>query len=243
MNSCKNCNELVSGNYCSNCGHATNLKRIDGSYVIREIASSFNTESGMIYTIRMMFLAPGKSVKQFLLEDRNRFVKPISFILITALIAIIVSHFFKIDAKVIQQQFSDEADIFELPTYNLLINWLIDNSYSDIVVGFIMAFWVKLFFRKSGYNLFEIFVLYCYLIGISSIFTSVIFTIQGLTHLNLIIVSNIITVIYLTWATGQFFNRRKASSYLKAFISYILGFYMVGFLVVLIAIFVDIILK
>ena len=243
MNSCKNCNEPVSGNYCSNCGQAANLKRIDGSYIIHEIASSFNAESGMLYTIRMMFLAPGKSVKQFLSGDRNRYVKPISFILITSLISAFVSHFFHIDAKEFQQQFTGETEAMELPTAELIMNWVIENTYSSIIVGFFMAFWIKVFFKKYGYNLFEIFVLFCYIFGMASLYSSVIFTIQGLTHSRLIYISTTLMIFYYIWATGQFFDSRKAGSYIKAFLSYILGFFIFGLIVELIAVFIDVILK
>jgi len=37
MNSCKNCNEPINGNYCSNCGQPAKLKRIDGRYIVYEI--------------------------------------------------------------------------------------------------------------------------------------------------------------------------------------------------------------
>ena len=101
-----------------------------------------------------------------------------------------------------------------------------------------MAFWVKLLFRKYPYNLFEIFVLFCYISGITTLISSVIFIIQGLTHYNLIIFSFLITIIYTTWAIGQFFDKRKVGSYIKAFFSFLLNFFaaciLLGFIMILI---------
>jgi len=244
MNSCKDCNEAVSGNYCPNCGQAVRLQRIDRKYIFREIASAFSAERGMLYTIRKMLLRPGESIRQYLTEDRKRYVKPVSFIIVTSLIYTLVSHFFHIDAKIFQQQLSDETAALELPTQELIINWMIDNSgYLSIMEGFFMAFWVKLFFRKSGYNLFEIFVLFCYISGIASLFSAIIFIIQGLANLDLIFISTLIMMIYYTWATGQFFGKRKVKNYVKSFASYMLGLSLLSILIAFIVVLFDIILK
>ena len=191
MKNCKNCKEVVSGNYCSNCGQSVNLRRIDSRYIMREIANAFSAEKGMLYTIKKVFISPGESVRRYLTEDRSRYVKPITFVIITSLIYTLVSHFFEIDAKEFQQQLPGEAKSLELPTYDLLLNWTIDYSgYMSIIIGLLMAFWVKLFFRKYGYNLFEIFVLLCYISGISALLSSVLFIIQGLTHSSLTQLAN-----------------------------------------------------
>ena len=226
MNSCKNCDETVNGNYCANCGQAAELKRIDRSYIISEIANSLSVEKGMLYTIRKMLISPGESVRQYITEDRSRYVKPITFVIITSLIYTIVCHLFHVDAKEINQQmFGQTESLEEFPAGSLLTNWIIDNSgYVSIIIGFLMAFWVKLLFRKYGYNLFEIFVLFCYISGITTLLSSVFFIIQGIARLELIFATHLITAIYTIWAIGQFFDKKKAGSYIKAFLSYVLGF-------------------
>ena len=240
MDTCKNSNEPVNGNYCPNCGKTANLKRIDGRYIIHEIASAFNAERGWLYTLKKMLISPGESVRRYITEDRSRFVKPVAFVIITSLIYTLVSNFFHIDANEFQTQLSGETEALILPTQVLLINWTIDyNGYATLIVGLFMALWVKLFFRKSGYNLFEIFVLFCYISGFVSLFSSIFFIIQGVTSLNLIYLTMLISTIYYTWSTGQFFNGKKAGSYIKAFISCLLGVFTFSFLITFIAIIID----
>ena len=245
MNSCKNCNETVNGNYCANCGQVAKLKRIDRSSIIHEIANSLNAESGMLYTTRKMLISPGESVRQYITEDRRRYVKPITFVIITSLIYTIVCHFFHVDAKEFQQQMYGQTESLEvLPAGSLLTNWVIDNSgYVTIIMGFLMAFWVKLLFRKYGYNLFEIFVLFCYISGITTLLSSVFFIIQGIAHLKLIYTTNLITAIYTTWAIGQFFDRKKAGSYIKAFLSYVLGLLILCISLTCTIVFIDVVFK
>ena len=244
MNNCRTCNDPVNKSYCANCGQPVKLQRIDRKYIIREIASFFNAERGILYTVKKMFISPGKSVKEYITKDRSLYVKPIAFVIITSLIYTLVSHFFHIDAQEFQRQLAGETEQMELPTSILITNWTIEYSgYVTILVGLLMAFWVKLFFRKSGYNLFEIFVLFCYVSGISALFSSIIFIIQGLTQLSLIYPATLLTMIYSIWATGQFFDGRKASSYLKAFLSYALGWAIFSISIGIVIVFIDVVFR
>ena len=242
MNSCKNCYEPVNGNYCSNCGQPAKLQKIDKRYIIREIANSFNAERGMLYTVKKMLINPGESVRQYITENRSRYVKPITFVIVTSLIYTLVCQFFHIDAKEFHRQLTGGTEQIELPTSTPLTNWVIDHSgYVSIMTGLLMAFWVKLFFRKYGYNLFEIFVLFCYISGISTLFSSVFFIIQGLTHLNLIYPTTLIAMIYYIWATGQFFDKRKVGSYIKSSLSYVLGWLVLSISIGIVIAFIDIV--
>ena len=239
MNNCVNCNEPVTGNYCSNCGQPAKLKRIDGRYIIQEIGSFFYADKGMLYTIKKVLLSPGESVNRFLSEDRNRYMKPITFLFATSLVYTFVCYFYHIGAKdfYINQQ-STEIELF--PTVNLFLQWMIDyQGYAGIISGFFVAFFVKIFFRKSGYNIFEIFILLCFISGISALFSSVVIIIQSAVHLNFMNIIGLIWMIYYAWAIGQFFNKKKAGSYIKAFIACMLGYFIFGIIVAFVGMFID----
>jgi len=241
MNTCKNCNEPINGNYCSNCGQPAKLRRIDRHYIISEIGDFLFANKGLIYTIKRVLISPGESVRRFITEDRYRFVKPITFLIITSLIYTILSHFFFIEAK--DFYFQQQPKV-EVPTATLFVQWMIDyHGYASIIIGFFVAFWVKLFFRKSGYNLFEIFILLCFISGISALFASVVVILQGILHVRIIFFSGLISIIYYAWAIGQFFNRKKAVSYIKAFVSCLLAYFIFGISVGIITAFIDLVIK
>ncbi len=238
MNNCKNCNELINGNYCSNCGQPAQLKRIDRTYIISEIGDFLFAHKGMIYTIKNVLISPGESIRRFITEDRYRFVKPITFLFITSLVYTLACHLFHIDAK----DFYTQQPEIEYPTVNLFTNWMIEyQGYTNIISGLFMAFWLKLFFRKSGYNIFEIFILFCFISGISALFFTVTTILQGLTQLHLMNISALIVTIYYAWAIGQFFDKKKAAGYIKALLSCILGFLIFGFLITFVGILIDIV--
>ena len=243
MNTCKNCNTPISGNFCSNCGKPASLKKIDGQYIFREIANFFYAEKGWLYTTKKMFVTPGESVREYLTEDRTRYIKPITFVVITSLIYTFVTHFFHIDAQTIQAQIP-KAEPEIQPLQTILINWIIDNNgYASMIISFLMAFWLKLFFRKSGYNLFEFFVLICYISGIASLLSSVIFIIQGVINLSLIKIKIIIPAIYSIWAIGHFFNKKKIENYFKTLLAFLFGTLTFAFLIVLIMTFLYVALQ
>jgi hypothetical protein len=240
MNNCINCKEQVNWNYCPNCGRPAKLKKIDRHYILSEIGDFLCANKGMVYTTKRIIVSPGKSVRQFLIEDRYRFVKPITFLFITSLIYTLACQFFHIDAK----DFYLKQPEVEFPTVNLFINWMTDyQGYASIISGLFVALFVKWFFRKSEYNIFEIFILLCFISGISALFSTLMIILKGLTHWNLISSSGFIVILYYSWAIGQFFDKRKWTRYIKAFLSCLLGFFIFGLLVACVGIFIDIMMN
>jgi hypothetical protein len=182
-----------------------------------------------------MFLSPGASARQYIKEDRSQYVKPVTYLIITSLIYTLVSHFVETD-------FLAQFKTIELPTMTHIKEWIVENrGYSSMIIDLWMAFWIRIFFRKSNYNFFEIFIFMCYLSGIKVLFISVALILQALTHSNIIIITIFISLIYSFWAIGHFFEKKKAGSYLKAVLSYVCGTLSIGVILSIVVIIVEII--
>jgi hypothetical protein len=190
----------------------------------------------MLYTIKKVLVSPGKSTREFLAEGRHRFVKPITFLILMSLIYTIINHFFQIGVK----DYALQQDTLG-GTYDQIMSWMLIDypGYSGIITGLLMAFWIKLFFKKSGFNIFEIFILVCFVTGVTTLFLSIVTIFQGLLHVDLISISNLVLIVYFVWAVGQFFDSQKISSYVKAFLSYILGVLVLTFSILFISGVVD----
>ncbi len=237
MNSCRKCNEPVHGNYCPNCGLPAELKRIDRHYIVGEIGAVFNINRNTLYTLKGLLTSPGKTVRNFIAEDRSRHTRPVAFIIITSLIYTLVCHLFDI------MDYAG-ADAAMGPSTELLLQWMQEYSgYANLLIGVFVAFFIKLFFRKYDYNLSEIFVLLCFVFGVEMLISSVFAIVQAFTPFSLMYVSSLAVIIYFTWAVGQFFAPKKASGYIKAFASYILGMFVFTFLLVLVGILMDNMIK
>lgn len=228
MTTCKNCNAEVNFNYCPDCGKPSNLKRIDRHYIMHEIEHVLHLERGILYSVRELLISPGRSVRHFITEDRSRLVKPVIFIIITSLVYSLLNHFFHIEDEYVEFNENQKT------TTGLLFNWVQGHyGYANIIMGIFIAFWAKVFFRKYHYNLFEILILLCFVMGMGMLFMAVFAVIEGVAHLNVMSIAGYLVVIYSSWAIGQFFDGKKAGNYIKALASYILG--MLSFLLLIVA--------
>lgn len=226
MDNCKNCSHELTGPFCSSCGQALQLKRIDGHYILHEIVHVLHFEKGILYTIRELIIRPGENIRDFLSVNRSRLVKPIIFIIVSSLIYTLVTHFFHI--KDVYIRYDEGAPIkhsnINYKSIATMVKWIQDHyGYSNIIMAMFIAFWIKLFFRRYNYNFFEILILLCFVIGMEMLIYSVFAIIEGFTKVHLMKISGILSIIYCSWAIGQFFDQTKYMSYLKAISSFILG--------------------
>lgn len=69
-NNCPNCNRVITGNFCSNCGQKK-YKRIDKNYIWEEIQYTIlHTNKGFLYSVKEIIKNPGKTAREYL--DGNR---------------------------------------------------------------------------------------------------------------------------------------------------------------------------
>ncbi len=231
---CTNCKAEVSLNFCPNCGQPSSVERIDGRYILKEIGSVLNVQRGILYTIKAMAIHPGKSVRVYLTEHRSRLVKPIVFIFVTSLFYSLCMAIFNFEDGYVGYVEDDGS------TTNSLFRWVQDNyGYANLMMGVLIALWTKLFFRKHPFNLFEILILLCYVMGMGMFMLAIFGVVEGLTSLKVLQFGAILLFVYTTWAMGQFFDGRKVSSYLKALFAYLFGLLAFSLLLFAIGGFVD----
>ena len=237
-NSCRNCKEHISADwdYCPICGRPVKLKRIDIRYIIQEIADFFFANKGMVYTIKNVLISPGDSVRQFITEDRYRFVKPITFLFVATLVYALVVHLFNVNTEYVIKIDLGERSL------SPLLKWFMENPrYVISILALFVALWLKILFKKAGYNFFEILILMCFVSGIATLIDALGAIFHGGAGTFQKILANI-TLIYQTWAVGHFFGKKKVASYVKALISFILGAISFSILLLIITL-IDIVIK
>jgi len=231
---CKKCDSEATQNYCQICGHPTAVKRIDGMYLLHEIRMVFSFEKGFLLSIRELLTNPGKSVQDFLREDRNRLVKPIVFLIVTSLVYTLSNNIFLFDDGYVK--FADDKE----SSTHLIFKWIQGNyGYSNIIMAIFIAGWIRLFFRKREFNIFEILVLLCFVMGMGMLIYAIFGIIQSFIDSNLMQIAGVVGFIYLTWAIGQFYGKEKFINYVKAFFAYILGMVTFALLAILIGTIID----
>ncbi len=233
---CKNCNTEINSKFCPDCGQPASLKRIDGHYIIHEIEHVLHFERGILYTIKELLTKPGQSIRKYLSENRSRLVKPIIFIIITSLIYSIINHVFHIEEGYIKQVGLEKSAIGDI------VKWMQEYyGYANIIMGVFIAFWLKIFFKKYGYNFYEILIMLCFTIGISMLFYAVFSMFQGILHIQLFQVGAMSGAVYVVWASANFFEEKKPINYLKALISLLLGALVFEIVILIIGVSIDLI--
>ena len=212
---------------------------------MHEITHVLHFEKGILFTIKGLLLRPGKTVREFVTEDRTRLVKPIIFIIISSLVYSIVTHFFHLNEGYIKFD-DDQASkvVLEKTTLGLIFGWIKDHyGYVNIVMGAFIALWMKLFFRKYHYNFYELLILMCFTMGMSMLIMTFFALLEGITKYPLQQTSGVLFLVYSCWAIAQFFDGRKVMNYVKSFSSYMLGTLTFGIAIVLLSAVYDYVTK
>ena len=97
-------------------------------------------------------------------------------------------------------------------------------GYAQLIMGIFIALWIKVFFRKFKYNIYEILVLLSYVLGEALFIFGCFIIIANVFNSEMIATIGIITYfIYIIWAIGQFFGERRFINYIKSIFVYVLG--------------------
>ena len=239
MNHCKKCKTVVNQNYCPNCGAPVTLHRINGRYLFKEITSVLYFDKGILFTIKELLIRPGHNVRSFIQDDRNRLVKPILFLIICSIFYSIAQQIFHFE-----NNYSSNGELEASSTVISITEWMQNNyGFTNILMAIFHAMWVKLLFRKYSYNFFEIIILLSFLMGIGMLIYMLFGILESTINIRGIYLGGLIGFAYVSWAIGQFFDKNKKSSYLKGFLSYLLG--MITFIIAasFLGIFIDLIQK
>ncbi len=219
------------------------LKRIDRKYILSELISILNLEKGIFYTIKEILIRPGKSVQHFIQKDRNKLVKPITFVIFCSLIYTIAQQYL-VNNDFLDQFGSGYTDTLGVKN-SALVNmfaWIKNNyGYTNIFLSVFIALWTKLFFKKFNYNLYEILTFLLYVMGISTLIYTLFMVLEILTDYRLLYWGGIVGFIYSSWAIGQFYNKTKVISYFKGATANLLGMITFYFLTIILGTTIDLI--
>lgn len=97
---CISCNKLHDENYCPNCGEKNGIKKITFSSIIEDAFSTItNMDKGFLFNIKSLFLDPKKITTNFISGKRKGILNPISYLIISITIYLIVINVFKTPPK------------------------------------------------------------------------------------------------------------------------------------------------
>jgi hypothetical protein len=228
----KKSNQHIDNMVSPSSEQTSKLERIDRHYFTQQVQQVFNVDRGILYTTKEFLIRPGKSIQEFLFENRDKHVKPVFFLIFTSIIFSLISYFLNIEYSYF--------NVNEIQVLQDKINtgdfgeWLNNNiGYTNLIIGIFIALWIRVFVRN--YNIFEIIVMLCYILGIMTLILSLAFVIGKVANNGFIVLGvMLIFFLYPIWAIGQFFGKKKFVSYIKSLVVMILGYTSYFFVFILI---------
>jgi len=168
---CIACNTEYSSNFCPNCGENSKIKKITfNSFIQDAFATITNMDKGFLYNLKTLFINPKKIPTGYLLGKRKGILNPISFLIISISIYLILENLFKVPNEHVDTSFT-RSPLFEKSRE-------VGAAGGKIISAYFKYFWIfsvmllanttKLIFGK--YNYLEHVALSSFIIGQATLF-------------------------------------------------------------------------
>jgi hypothetical protein len=240
---CKNCNHIYTGHYCSNCGQTSQTHRLNFHFLWHEIRHSlFHFDEGILYSGKQLFTRPGDTIREFIEGKRVKHFKPISLVIVLASLYGLLYHYFHISFVVASTTNSSEAGI-DAVKFN---EWIGTHyAWTTLLTIPLYTIGTSIAFRKQGYNLVEYFILNTFKASqklfVHLALFPLLYYFNGTPKMRLLsLILYLIDIVFIYWTNAQFFNKL---SFKKSFFLTLLSQLIFLSCLILIIIIADLILK
>ncbi len=224
---CKNCEAIVEGKFCSNCGQNAKVGKINFPNFLNEVSESiFLVNKGFFFTLINLFLRPGQSIRDFINGKRKYHYKPIAYVIVLSTVYFLISRIAD-QNTLIEDLISgflsyDSEGEAELPTS---LTWFSANyAYTTLLLLPIFSFASFISFLGHNRNFLEHIVLNAYITGQQAIFYTLFITFEiFITNDLLEIIPVFLSLSYTFWTFWGFFSEgNRLINVFRTILTYIL---------------------
>lgn len=91
---CKNCGASYNGEYCPSCGQSSHTERLSVKEMGRVLLDTLlGVDNNLYRTIGSLFTRPGHMVREFLIGERSKYLKPVQMLLGLVTVYLLLSNF------------------------------------------------------------------------------------------------------------------------------------------------------
>lgn len=223
---CLNCGNCFRGHFCNTCSQDAHTGKIDRHFVYHEIQHAlFHVDKGILYTLRTLFTAPGKTIKSFIDGKRVKHFKPLAFLIVMAGLYAFANHFFDHSIIITRDTGIRAADT----TMEMMNDKLKEYFEWYVLIQLPLIAWVYfLFFRKYGTNYIEQLVICAYVTGMHTLISVVLLPLTGHYPVTGYWIQLLVPVLLFVWTYLQYYqSRSKSAVILKTILGYILFYLLV----------------
>ncbi len=223
--SCKNCNQIYTGNFCPNCGQTADTHEINLHFLWHDIQHGlFHFDNGIFFTIKELLTRPGYTIREFIEGKRVKHFKPISFLIVIATIYGLLMHYFGLSEF---EKVKMSQKISELTLIMQVYEWLRTHyAFANLALLPFISLGTYWAFRKEKYNYIQHLILNAFLSGLAILLRifcfPFFFFFEKEVNLQLLNYMDLIGIGYKVWALFQFFNYLPVKKRIwKTILSYI----------------------
>lgn len=232
---CKSCATELHGAYCSACGQKVITQRITVRYIFGELVNIVtNIDRGFLYTVKMMFIAPGAMIRYYLDGQTRRYYPPLRFLILLVTISVAIN----LGLGVFDQQQSEIQSMVATPENEQIaakqqeMNQEIKKYLNVIPLLMIplLALFSFLFFRKKPWNYAEHLVLHAFtqgqlvIIGLPIIILSTLLHGESSVYILLGVMG--IGILYGAYVFQRFFQVGALQAFIKYFFTYAFSYFL-----------------
>ncbi|KAF2515229.1 DUF3667 domain-containing protein [Flavobacterium foetidum] len=223
---CLNCEQKVSGNFCSNCGQSTHTHRysLHHFFVHDFIHGIFHFDNGFFYTIKELFTRPGHSIREFIQGKRVKHFNFFAMVIILLALNYFLSKWTKTELTDVFNKESVSGLSKVIKGYSKLATFLI------IPINALLSFFI---FRKSRQNYTENLVLNIYLLAGIISFRAILYLTMIVTNDVEVIRATNLVVVFLIFAYTAIFFYQYFSAYSSNRINLVLRVLLISVLFII----------
>jgi len=228
---CISCNNEHNEKFCPNCGEKSEVKKITLTSIIEEAFSTItNMDKGFLYNIKSLFKNPKEFTADYISGKRKGILNPISFLIISISIYLIIETFFKVPVEV------DEPVVHSV-IYSK--GYLIGQSAGEFIYSYSKYFFMFLIFPLANstklvfqkYNYMEHIVISSFIIGLATLISIITFL-----FFKPPLVFNPILYIILFYLIYKIFKNQGEFNYLLTLVSLFLFIFQISIIILTVGI-------
>jgi hypothetical protein len=156
--SCKNCDQALTGNFCTHCGQAANTHKLNMHFIWHEIQHGLiHVDHGIFYTIRQLVTIPGPTIREFIEGKRVRHFKPVTLVVVLGTVYGLLYHYAFADLYD-SGPVNPNEDVYGI--FGSVIKWTTDHAaYASLLLIVTNSLASYLIFKKQQNNFAEHLVL------------------------------------------------------------------------------------
>lgn len=238
LKKCKNCDSIVSGNFCHECGQGTNTERFTSMNMFHEFLHGFlHIEHGLGHTVKELLINPGEVLSGYLHGKRVRYANPFTMIIIFGALTSLLMSKVNMDSLLVDLHITAK-DFVNTHSWQYSVQHF---SYRILLGIPLYALISRIFYYNKPYNYTEHLITNTFLRAMADLFlvigaTSLIFVHDAKTIVVVKLIVVAIILLYYAWSfAGLFETRISLSGFLKGFacglLSLVIELFILSFLI------------